>query len=439
MAHEKGTWQPRLTGLSAGSASLAASDGQYARSGNIVHASGRIVTSSVSGLSGQLCIEGLPLVADLQPEAGGRNASPLSYWAGFSVPSGATIMGFMQDPQRIRLHFQTGTSGANKLMPSHISGQVTIYFSVTYICRDLLPFELIEWQRDDAPLFGPPGGTVWDGASIYSPNLARNLDRSIYRDANGDMYLYYIGDNTNPGDLDQMGLFKGPDFDNLTKVSVNAPVMALGTPPALDAGDVQPTTIWHDGTKFICYYQGNASAPTSGLTDNVIMCKATSLDGIVWTKHGLALGKGPIGDKEDHYWHKLIPNAPGGPRIYYTGKDAAGNFGLMCAVSNSIEGPWTRLKDTQLFTDGITVFGDAWYADGMYHFLYTPYTDDRGIVYATSEDGESIDVRSEIFTREPGRWDNRPYHAFWVQDDGVDYLVFNATADIGIGCARSPV
>lgn len=439
MTFEKGTWEPKLTGLTSGVAVLSSADGQYARAGNIVHASGRIVTSSVSGLSGQLCIEGLPIAADMEPAYSGRNAAVLSYWTGFSVPSGTHIVGFMQDSMRIRLHFQKATSGADKLMPSHISGQITIYFSVTYICHEPTAFELIEWQRDDAPLFGPPGGSAWDGDSIYHPTVVRNLDRSVYRDANGDLYVYYLGDNTPVGDLDRPGLYKGPDFDSLTKVTVSAPVMQLGTHPAPDAGDVQFTSIWHDGTQFLCYYQGNATPPndtTSG--DNVTLCKAKSLDGISWTRHGQVLGKGPDGDSSDHYWHKLIPNAPGGPRIYYAGKNASGVFGLMCATSSSIEGPWTRLRTDQLFTDGTTVLGDAWYEDGLYHFLYASLLDTKGIVYATSEDGEKIDVRREIFTRRSGRWDNKPYHAQWVQDGGVDYLLFNALATIGIGCARSP-
>lgn len=437
MNFEKGTWEPKLTGIDSGSAVLSVADGHYARAGNIVTATARIVTSSVSGLSGQLCIEGMPIAADIGDGLGGRCSVPLGYWAGFSIPSGTHIMGFMQDPFRIRLHFQKATSGADKLMPSHINGTVTVYISFTYICHTPLPFELIDWQRDDAPLITPPGGSFWDGSSIYSPVVARNLDRSVYRDAYGDMFLYYIGDNTTPGDLDEMGLFKGPDLESLTKVSVSAPVMALGSPPAVDAGDVQPTTIWHDGEKFICYYQGNASAPNSGLGDNVTMCKATSLDGVTWTKDGQVLGKGPNGDSEDHYWHRLIPNAPGGPRIYYTGKDASGTFGLMCAVSDSIEGPWVRLKNAHLFSDRSTLLCDAWYADGLYHFLYTSWLDVKGIIYATSEDGDKIVPRREIFPKKAGRWDSFPYHAGHIQDGGVDYLLFNSSAS-GIGCARSP-
>lgn len=303
--------------------------------------------------------------------------------------------------------------------------------------------ERLIWERTSAAVITPPGGTVlenWDGASIYTPVLCRNLDRTPYRDGDGNLYVYYNGDNTSPGDLDQVGLALGPTLATLTRYVAGNPVVPLGSDPSPDAGDAQVCSVWYTGTGFVMYYQGNASAPGSGLSDNVSLCYATSSDGKAWTKQGQILAQGSGDDSEDMYWHKLVPNAPGGiPRIYYAGKNGSNTFGLMCAVSLSgdLAGPWTRLSDSHLFRDGTTVLGDAWYDGTFYHFLYAPLNGSRGICYANSRDGVHIQQRGEIYTKRAGQWDENPYHASFVQDGGVNYLLMNSHAYIGIGYAYS--
>jgi hypothetical protein len=301
---------------------------------------------------------------------------------------------------------------------------------------DLQPIERLTWQRTDAPFLVPPGGGtgLWDGASIYTPVLARNLDRTPYQDEDGNFYLYYNGDNTSPGDLDQVGLALSPDFETWVPL-VDNPVIPLGADPSADAGDAQICSVFHDGTEFILFFQGNASAPGSGLGDNVTLLWATSLDGKTITKEGSALTQGAGGDAEDLYWCKLIPNAPGGPRLYYAGKNAESVFGIMCAVSlgGDVRGPWTRLSDNHLLRDGTTVLGDAWYADGLYHFIYSPLDGVKGAQYATSADGVNINWRRQILDLNPGEWDERPYHVSWVQRGGSNYLLFNSHAYEGIG------
>src|SRR5690606_9909017 len=144
---------------------------------------------------------------------------------------------------------------------------------------------------------------------------------------------------------------------------------------------------------------------------------------------------------EDLYSARLIPNAPGGPRLYYTGKNASAAFGIMGAVSSGDEkGPWTRLSDSHLLEHGISFLCDAWYADGKYHFLYFPGgTTPGGIFYATSDDGLFLTIRRQILARRPGEWDANPAYANYVVVGSTAYLIVNGSSGIGIGYVYAPV
>ncbi|HEV2898837.1 MAG TPA: hypothetical protein VGX71_13575 [Pseudaminobacter sp.] len=299
----------------------------------------------------------------------------------------------------------------------------------------LEPIELLTWQRTVAPVFAPPA-TGWSAENVYTPVLARNLNGTPYRDGSNNLYLYYNGDNNVGTDYDQVGLATGQNLNSLTAWPTN-PVIPLGTFPSVDAGDAQICSVFHDGTEFIIYYQGNSTQPGDFTTgDKVRLALATSPDGKVITKLGQVIGPGPDGDAEDLYWFKLIPAGHDGlPRIYYAGKNASLVFGLMAAVSvsGSLKGPWTRVSNAHLFEHGTTVLGDAWFANGLYHFLYAPLTAGEGIQYATSADGVTIVRRRELLPRRSGEWDSNPYHAAWVVVDGVNYLLYNGAPGVGIG------
>lgn len=305
----------------------------------------------------------------------------------------------------------------------------------------LLPLELLSWQRIAAPVFtkNTADSEAWDHETSYYPVLARNLDRSLYQDGGGNLLMYYTGDNFSGTDYDQGGLALGSDLDTWTRSASN-PVLTLGTDPAPDAGDCQITSVFHDGTEFIIYYQGNASPPGDTSGDDVTICLATSADGTTIVKQGMVLGKGSgdDGDANDMYRPKLIPVGHDGlPKLYYTGQQtSSGPFGLMGATSagGSLKGPWTKLGSEQLYTQGTMFLEDAWYADGLYHFIYiiggsTP----GGLWYAVSEDGINVELRRQILARRPGEWDASPSRGSYYEHDGTAYLFYDAGGGGGIG------
>jgi hypothetical protein len=293
----------------------------------------------------------------------------------------------------------------------------------------LEPIERLTWERIANPVLTPAGGAEWDGSNIYMPIIVRNLDRTPYQDGLGKYYMYYIGGAV----FDQSGLALGTDFDTWTRWPSN-PVLPLGASNP-DDGDTQITSAWWSGTEFVIYYQGNSNESEVG-SDNVTVCLATSPDGKAMTRLGSVLTQGAGGDASDLYVPKLIPAGHNGlPRLYYTGQTGT-TRGLMCAVSLSgnIRGPWTRLSDDHLFQDESTFLGDAWYADGLYHFIYCPITGGvAGVWYANSEDGVTITKRRILLPRNTGGWDTAPLNASWLQKDGIDYLFFGSTSSIGIG------
>lgn len=311
----------------------------------------------------------------------------------------------------------------------------------------LLPIEQLVWQRISAPVFDKSADTeAWDHETAYYPVLARNLDRSLYQDGSGNFLMYYTGDNNVGTDYDQGGLALGSDFDTWTRSPSN-PVLTLGTDPSPDAGDAQITSVFHDGTEFIIYYQGNATPPEDLSGDDVTICLATSTDGVTMTKQGMVLGKGSgsDGDANDMYRPKLVVSGHDDlPKLYYTGQQtASGPFGLMGAtsLSGSLKGPWTKISNSQLYNDDPSVFvEDAWYEDGLYYIIYTiTGSTPGGQILATSEDGVTWEKRRQILSRRPGFWDTSPVRGSYYEHNGVAYIFFDAGGTAGIGYAYAPL
>lgn len=296
----------------------------------------------------------------------------------------------------------------------------------------LLPLQQAVWTRASGPILTPMGGGGFDGTNIFMPVIARNLDRSVYRDNDSKMYQYYIATNVE----DRSGLALGSNVDNWTRYS-SSPVLDIGVDGDPDWGDAQITSVWWDHVEeeFVCYYQGNANGSGSG-GDEITVCLALSPNGKNWTKQGIVLDRGPVGDALDLYVPRLVPAGHDGlPRLYYTGQDGSSVRGLMCAVSLSgdIRGPWTRLRDYHLFRDTSTFLGDIWYDGERYHALYSPLDTVRAIIYATSEDGESFAVRGELVPRNIGQWDTNPFNGGFYEIDGTWYIFFNSSSSIGNG------
>jgi hypothetical protein len=296
--------------------------------------------------------------------------------------------------------------------------------------------ETLTWTRQSSPAFTMPssgGSSAWASENVYCGQIVRNLDRTPY-ESGGYVFMTFNGDNNVGTDYDQIGLAKSTNLSSWT-IDPVGPIIALGTDPAVDAGDAQSGNTWWDGTKFVMFYQGNATPPLDLSGDNVTLCKATAttING-TWTKAGSILTQGSIGDAGDLYAPKLIPvGHDGKPRIYYTGKDGGSFFGCMCATADSIDGTWTRLSSRHLFNDELTFIGDAWYANGLYHILYFPGGDPGGLKYAVSSDGLNFALRGVIIPRNAGQWDDGISHPSWFTRNGTNYMLMSGSSGVGIG------
>jgi hypothetical protein len=296
--------------------------------------------------------------------------------------------------------------------------------------------ETLTWTRQSAPAFTEPssgGPSAWAAENVYVGQIVRNLDRTPY-ESGGLVWMTFNGDNNVGTDYDQIGLAKSTDLATWT-IDPVGPIISLGTAPAVDAGDAQSGNTWWDGSKFVMFYQGNATPPLDLSGDNVTLCKATAttITG-PWTKHGSILTQGSIGDSEDLYAPKLIPvGHDGKPRIYYTGKDGDSVLGCMCATADSIDGTWSRLSSRHLFNDELTFIGDAWYANGLYHIMYFPGGSPGGLKYAVSSDGLHFALRGTIISRNAGQWDDAISHPSWFTRNGVNYMLMSGSSGVGIG------
>lgn len=434
---EKGHWSPILIGDTGGVATATTAAGMWARSGDIVHASLRLVVPSVAGLTGQLCIEGLPIAADIGEDVEGRNAAHTAFWTGFSLGSGFALCGFMQDATRIRLYSQSATNGKNPVTPAMVSGQITLYLSVTYICHTPTEFETKVWERIAAPVFTPSVDPAdsWEGGRVYAPTIVTDLGTiNASPDPNGDLLMYYISAAT----FDQSGLAVGPDLDHLVRVPAN-PVLPLSSAPAFDCGDTQIMSGIRTATGIVGTYQGNANPVTSGGDDVTLGLFTSDHYGRALTKMGQVILRGPNGDSADIYAGRIGIDLDGLPRIFGTGQDAAGVRGLMGWVSPSgnILGPYTRISDNHLFRHCSTWCCCWWVEDGLIHLLYCPIHDNiGGVWYATSADGEKWVQRRRILERNPGHWDSAPLNCSYIKASGAEYLVFGSSSNIGIGYVR---
>jgi hypothetical protein len=156
---------------------------------------------------------------------------------------------------------------------------------------------------------------------------------------------------------------------------------------------------------------------------------------VAFTKLGALFAYGTGGDADGMYFPKFIPNAPGGPRLYWTGQAIGGGRGLMGAYSPSGDpaGPYTRISEHQLFRSGNTFLSDAWYDEEreLYAFLWFP-TD---MNLATSVNGITILNRGRILSGRPGEWDTSVSRGQYYAFGSTSVLVYDSGGSAGIGYA----
>jgi predicted GH43/DUF377 family glycosyl hydrolase len=259
------------------------------------------------------------------------------------------------------------------------------------------------WERAAAPVLAVGRDGTWDDLDVYVPRLAKNLDGSAYRDAQGRYYLYYTGSGTVSGvALDATGLALSPDLRTWTRAT-ETPVLPR-RPGQSDQGDASAVTVLHDGDRFQMWYEGNARI---GGSDFVTIHHAASTDGVTWADRAQVLVQGTDGDAEDLYAPVVIKDGSTW-RMWYIGHDRAGRFGMMHATASAPGGPWTKASAGYLFYPRDLFPSDAWVDAGVYHLLYFESSAGRREVkLATSADARTWVPRGATYVGGPaGSWDS---------------------------------
>lgn len=130
--HETGTFTPSLEGLTVpGTHQHVQQQGRYIKTGTQVFCTIYLVTP-ITGADGQLRINGLPFTRNTAVSA--RSTLVPAFWSGFNLGSSYyQLMGFLQDSgASARLYKSGQNNGTGALVPSDVTGTVTIYANCMY-------------------------------------------------------------------------------------------------------------------------------------------------------------------------------------------------------------------------------------------------------------------------------------------------------------------
>lgn len=134
--YDEGTWTPVFTGSgNDGSPTYAANSGHYVRVGRLVTITGRLIWSSLGGLTGVVNISGLPFACRDQIECRAQMLVP--WYNSLSMNPDVTLLGGFTEPgdNRIRLWGASNAPEGINLMlqDTHLSDSGEIYFNCTYM------------------------------------------------------------------------------------------------------------------------------------------------------------------------------------------------------------------------------------------------------------------------------------------------------------------
>ncbi|MCF6304403.1 MAG: hypothetical protein L3J33_03420 [Rhodobacteraceae bacterium] len=130
--YEEGTWTPNLSDGTNSDATQTIEIGHYTKIGDLVHVQGRIATSSLGTISGNIQINGLPFVSHNITD--GMASAVVSRAAGLSITAGQSISGYI-DPNTstILLLLADATTGTSRLLDTEFSADGDLMFSASYI------------------------------------------------------------------------------------------------------------------------------------------------------------------------------------------------------------------------------------------------------------------------------------------------------------------
>jgi hypothetical protein len=122
--YEEGTWTPTVNGSTAGTIAYTYQDCKYTKVGGLVHASGRVATSSIGSAAGAMTLFGLPFSANISTLHAG-------YATGLAIPSGSTISAYVSGTTAT-MQLWDSTGGVSGLQMSEWSDNGYMMFSITY-------------------------------------------------------------------------------------------------------------------------------------------------------------------------------------------------------------------------------------------------------------------------------------------------------------------
>ena len=199
----------------------------------------------------------------------------------------------------------------------------------------------MEWNKYyQNPILTPNPPEVWDDVTIGYPNVIFNGHEYI-------MYYSALTDSASPNQW-RIGAANSSDGIYWIKYPLN-PIINLG-PSSWDGVSVPGcSVVYHDGL-YQMWYTGS---PSGGMDDAEIGY-ATSIDGYNWVKDPVNpvfyKGAGGTWDSSSVAFPSVVYDGLE-YHLWYTGKDAGGNFAI--GYANSYDGiNWTKYSNNPILTPG---------------------------------------------------------------------------------------
>jgi len=129
--YEEGTWTPLLSDGTNTNASYATQVGTYTKIGNSVHVQGRLTTTALGSVSGDVQIAGLPFNSANVSEA--YTTASFGYAAGLNISAGVAVTGTIQaNVPRIAMRTWDAATGTTNMTQAEWSADGDIIFSAEY-------------------------------------------------------------------------------------------------------------------------------------------------------------------------------------------------------------------------------------------------------------------------------------------------------------------